>query len=63
MTETGSHFQRTSETTALNISNLHPLYTYNLTVAAVTIGPGPYGLPFVIQTHEDGKGVNKASNP
>ena len=52
--ETGSSFQQTSETTALYISNLHPFYTYTLTVAAVTIGPGPYGLVLTVQMPEDG---------
>ena len=60
VTETGSSFQRTSETTALYISNLHPFYTYTMTVAAVTIGPGPYGLALSIQTPENGKGVDRA---
>ena len=54
MAETGSSFQQTSETTALYISNLHPFYTYTLTVAAVTIGPGPYGLALTVQMTEDG---------
>ena len=58
--ETGSSFQQTSETTALYISNLHPFYTYTMTVAAVTIGPGPYGLALSIQTPENGKGVDRA---
>ena len=52
--EPGSSFQQTSETTALSISNLHPFYTYALTVAAVTIGPGPYGLVLTVQMPEDG---------
>ena len=52
--ETGSGFQQTSETTALYISNLHPFYTYNLTVAAVTIGQGPYGQVLTVQMPEDG---------
>ena len=52
--ETGSSFQQTSETTTLNISNLHPFYTYTLTVAAVTIGPGPYRLVLTVQMPEDG---------
>ena len=52
--ETGSSFQQTSETTTLNISNLHPYYTYALTVAAVTIGQGPYGLVLTVQMPEDG---------
>ena len=52
--ETGSSFQQTSETTALYISNLHPFYTYTLTVAAVTIGPGPYSVALIIRMPEDG---------
>ena len=52
--ETGSSFQLTSETTTLYISNLHPFYTYTLTVAAVTIGPGPYGQVFTVQMPEYG---------
>ena len=52
--ETGSSFQQTSEITALYISNLHPFYTYTLTVAAVTIGPGPNGLVLTVQMPEDG---------
>ena len=57
--ETGSSFQLTAGTNAVNISALHPFYTYTITVAAVTIGPGPYGLALNIQTPEDGKGINK----
>ena len=58
--ETGSVFQLTSETTALYIQNLHPFYTYTIIVAAVTIGPGPYGLAISIQTPDNGKGVDIA---
>ena len=54
VTENGSSFQQTSETTALYISNLNPFYTYTLTVAAVTIGPGPYGQVLTVQMPEDG---------
>ena len=56
--ETGSVFQLTSGTTALNISGLHPYYTYNLTVAAVTIGPGPFGVVLTIQLPENGLDAN-----
>ena len=52
--ETGSFFQVTSESNSLNISDLHPYYTYNITVTAVTIGPGPYGAVLTIQLPEDG---------
>ena len=52
--ETGSSFQLTSETSTLYISNLHPYYIYTLTVAAVTIGPGPYGQVLTVKMSEDG---------
>ena len=52
--ETGTLLQLTSQTNAQNISGLHPFYTYTLTVAAVTIGPGPYGLVLTIRMPEDG---------
>ena len=52
--ETRSVFQLTSEATAWNISNLHPYYTYTITVAAVTVGPGPYGVALTIRMPEDG---------
>ena len=53
-TETGSFFQLTSKTNVLNISGLHPYYTYSLSVAAVTIGRGPYSSVFIIRMPEDG---------
>ena len=52
--ETRATLQLTSQNTAINISGLHPHYTYTLTVAAVTIGPGPYGLMLTIRMPEDG---------
>ena len=52
--ETGTTLQLTSQTNARNLSGLHPYYTYILTVAAVTIGPGPYGLVLTIRMPEDG---------
>ena len=52
--ENGVYFQLTSQTNAQNISGLHPYYTYTLTVAAVTIGPGPYGLVLTVKMPEDG---------
>ena len=54
MVETGTTLQLTSQTNAQNITGLHPYYTYTLTVAAVTIGPGPYGLVLTIRMPEDG---------
>ena len=61
VTETGSFFQLTPVTNGVNISGLHPFYTYTITVAAVTIGPGPYGAVLTIQLPEDGMVVIVAS--
>ena len=58
--ETGSILRLTSQTNVLNISGLHPYYTYSLSVAAVTIGPGPYGFVLNITMPEDGMGINIA---
>ena len=58
MAETGTLLQLTSQTTARSISGLHPFFTYTLTVAAVTIGPGPYGLMLTVQMPEDGTVCN-----
>ena len=60
MAGTGSVLRLTSQTNVLNISGLHPYYTYSLSVAAVTIGPGPYGLVLTIRMPEDGMGINIA---
>ena len=60
MAETGSSFQLTTGINAVNVSTLNPFYTYSITVAAVTIGSGPYGLPLSIKTPEDGKDISKA---
>ena len=54
VTETGSFFQLHSEMNTLNILTLHPYYTYILSVAAVTIGPGPCGEAVTIHMPEDG---------
>ncbi len=35
--------------------NLHPYYVYQCTVAAFTVGEGPYTLPITIQLAQEGK--------
>ena len=52
--ETGRMFQLTSNTTSIAIGSLHPYYTYNCTVVAVTIGPGPFSTVITVRTAEDG---------
>ena len=47
-------FQVTTNTTSITIGFLHPYYTYNCTVVAVTIGPGPFSTVITVRTAEDG---------
>ena len=51
---TGREFQLTSTYTTIIYSQLHPAYTYNFSVAAVTVETGPYSDPVVTTTPEDG---------
>ena len=54
--ETGRSFSLFSPTTSVNVTSLHPYYTYNCTIAAVTIvGDGPYTTTINIVTLQDGK--------
>ena len=54
--ETGRSFSLFSATTSVNVTSLHPYYTYNFTIAAVTIvGDGPYTTSITIVTLQDGK--------
>ena len=39
----------------LLVEHLHPYYDYVCSVAAVTIGPGPYTSPLRVRTLEDGE--------
>ena len=53
--ETGRMFQLITSTTSITIGSLHPYYTYNCTVVAVTIGPGPFSSVITVRTAEDGR--------
>ena len=53
--ETGRMFQLITSTTSIAIGSLHPYYTYNCTVVAVTIGPGPFSTVITLRTAEDGR--------
>ena len=48
-------FNYVTSTLHLTVNNLHPFYTYLWTVAAVTVGEGPYSSPKNVTTFEDGK--------
>ena len=52
--ETTNNFTLTSTTTRLIATDLHPFYTYIVTVAAVTVLPGPFSQPLQFQTLQDG---------
>ena len=55
VSETKSDFVLNASTTSLNVTGLHPHYTYTFAVTAVTIRPGPYSEPQAIITPEDCK--------
>ena len=44
-----------SEDHALQLESLHPFNEYVCSVAAITIGPGPYTSPLRVRTFEDGE--------
>ena len=52
-----------SEDPARLLESLHPYYDYVCSVAAVTIGPGPYTSPLTVRTFEDGKFILDNSPP
>lgn len=52
--ETGSNTSFTSTSTQITVTSLHPFYTYQISVAAVTVSAGPYSPPVTLQTLEDG---------
>lgn len=52
--ETGREFELIATTTFVEITSLHPFYTYEWQVSAVTIDEGPYTTLSVVVTSEDG---------
>ena len=52
--DTGNLFHHNTTETSVTISSLHPYYYYHCSVAAYTVGPGPFSDPTIIQTPEDG---------
>ena len=47
-------FQQITAATSVTVPSLHPFYTYACTIAAVTIGEGPYSVELSITLPEDG---------
>ena len=52
--DTALQIQIESLTTEETISALHPFYTYEVTVSALTVSSGPFSSPVVFQLPEDG---------
>ena len=53
--ESGEYYEWMSDTMSLVISSLHPHYHYNLSVAANTIGLGPFSDNYTVLMPQDGK--------
>ena len=52
--ESGMQARHSINQTQITIENLHPFYTYNLTVAAVTVSEGPHTEVVSIMTDQQG---------
>jgi len=50
--ETGRSFTLNSTTSNFYVGNLHPFYTYNFSIAAVTVEAGPRSSSITLQTAE-----------
>ena len=50
MQDTGEIFIRATVQLRITVGGLHPYYTYNFSISAVTVVPGPYSEPIVVQT-------------
>ena len=54
---TGRKFTKTLSSTATVLSSLHPYYTYQFSVAAYTVGLGPFTTAIVLKMPQDGETV------
>ena len=52
---TGTTFQLETNNLYVTVQNLHPYYQYRCTVAAETVGLGPFSITVTINMPEDGK--------
>ena len=60
--ESGDILQLVSQSAQVNVSNLHPFYNYNCSVAAETIAIGPFSDYILAQTEEYGMIVMSPSS-
>ena len=59
--DTGYDFFQTTTGTELIIYSLHPYYTYEFELSAVTVSEGPSSAPIAVQTEQDGKEIKVTS--
>ena len=52
--ETGDTYKLVSQTASIIVQSLHPFYSYECTVSAVTVAEGPYTEVVTVRTLEDG---------
>ena len=57
-TNTSYFYTQPSASSTQQVEFRHPFYDYVCSVAAITIGPGPYTSPLTVRTLEDGKLFN-----
>ena len=53
--DTGNIYSHSTAQLSITVGDLHPYYTYNFSISAVTVAPGPYSEPLVVQTLPDSK--------
>ena len=58
VTEGGGEFQLRSNTTMLIVEGLHPYYTYNCLITAVTLAPGPFSVVYTVRMPQDSEFLN-----
>ena len=52
--DTDEQLQQNTSESSTNISSLHPFYAYKFSLAAYTVGPGPFSVPIALQMAEAG---------
>ena len=48
--DTGEIFTHSTIQLRITVGGLHPYYTHNFSISAVTVVPGPYSEPLIVQT-------------
>ena len=57
MQDTGEIFTHSTVQLSVTVGDLHPYYTYDFSISAVTVLPGPYSEPLVVRTLPDSKSI------